>query len=241
MVAKGHILRADSCILDGPSAVLWCMRFGGFWFFLLAAAGLFAEDKPAYTFGTTVVDSSGLQGRVFHLDPDTARLPDFRRMHPVGSVYTTSLNVWPQPFEEGFPSITERFEWFAIEYTGKFWVDTGGQYRFSLLSDDGAKLTIDDKVVVDLDGVHAAWAASSSANLTRGVHDIKVEYFQGPRFTVALVLSVARPGEAWRIFNMHDFKPPKDPEDWTKGSIADVRGQTIGNWTDLPRRKSKRR
>jgi len=197
------------------------------WFALvLALSPLRAEDKPVYTFGTTVVDSSGLQGQVYHLDPKTQKLPNFKHLRSVGTVYTTSLNVWPQHFEEGFPSITERFEWFAIVYTGKLWIETEGQYRFSLLADDGARLTLDNRVVIDVDGVHRAEAVSASATLTRGVHEIKVEYFQGPRFTVALVLAVAPPGEPWRILNMSDFKPPKDTE-WPNGKISGIKRQTI--------------
>jgi len=74
--------------------------------------------------------------------------------------------------------------------------------------------------------VHGSIAISGSATLTRGVHDIKVDYFQGPRFTVALVLAVASPGEPWRIFSTTDFKPPKDPEQWQKGEISDIRPPT---------------
>ena len=195
--------------------------------FALAVTAACAEDKAAYTFGTTVVDSSGLQGRVYHLERDTEKLPKLSRMQPVGTVYTLSLNVWPQKFDEGFPNISERFEWFAIEYTGKFWIENPGQYRFSLLSDDGAKLFVNGKLVLDNDGVHRAEASSASATLTRGVHDIKVEYFQGPRFTVSLVLAIAPPGEAWRIFHMHDFKPPKEPEDWKEGKVSAIGRQTI--------------
>jgi hypothetical protein len=186
-----------------------------------------AQDQPQYTFGTTVVDSSGLEGRVFFLDPGTQKLPNFSRRNPVGSVYTTTLNVWPQSFSEGFPSISDRFEWFGIAYVGKFWIEIPSQYRFSLLSDDGAKLRIDGKLVINNDGVHPALAASAAATLTRGLHSIAVDYFQGPRFTVALVLAIARPGEAWRIFNTNDFKPPNDPAEWRQGAISAIKPQTL--------------
>jgi hypothetical protein len=181
-----------------------------------------AQDKPEYTFGTTVVDSSGLQGRVYHLKPGTHALPNFGHLHSVGSIYTTSLNIWPQNFDEGFPNISDRFEWFAIEYTGKVWIEKSGHYRFSLLADDGAKLYLNNAVVIDNDGDHGPRAVSGSATLTRGVHEIKVEYFQGPRFTVALVLAVSPPGEPWRIFNTNDFKPPNDPEQLEKGEISEI-------------------
>jgi hypothetical protein len=46
--------------------------------------------------------------------------------------------------------------------------------------------------------------------LARGVHRIRVAYFQGPRFEVALILKIARPGEILRVFNTDDFKPPAD-------------------------------
>ena len=192
----------------------------------LALASSRVEDKPAYTFGTTVVDSAGLHGRVYNLKPGTHKLPNFAQLRPVGSVYTTSLNVWPQNFDEGFPSITERFEWFAIEYSGRFWVENPGHYRFSLLADDGAKLYLNNKVVIDNDGGHRATAVSGGATLTRGVHEIKIEYFQGPRFTVALVLAVSSRGEPWRIFSMNDFKPPNDAENLEKGEISNIQSTT---------------
>ena len=193
----------------------------------LAAGWAGAQEQPAYTFGTTVVDLSGLEGRVYFLSPKTEKLPNFSHLKPVGSVYTSSLNVWPQSFSEGFPGLTDRNEWFAIVYTGKFWIEKGGEYRFSLLSDDGATLKVDGKLVIDNDGIHRAAAASAGAALSRGAHEITVEYFQGPRFTVALVLAVQPPGEAWRIFNTNDFKPPGDPSEWRKGKISDVKPQTI--------------
>jgi len=192
----------------------------------LALGSSRAEEKPEYTFGTTVVDLSGLQGRVYHLKNGAHALPKFEHMRPVGSIYATQLNVWPQNFDEGFPNITDRFEWFAIEYTGKIWIEKSGQYRFSLLADDGAKLYLNSQVVIDNDGVHGARAVSGSATLTRGIHEIKVEYFQGPRFTVALVLAVSPPGEPWRILNTNDFKPPNDPEQLQKGEISDIRPTT---------------
>jgi len=202
------------------------MRLERLWL-IAALSPLCAQNEPAYTFGTTVVDSSGLHGRVFYLKPGTQKLPNLDRMRPVGSVYTTSLNVWPQHFDEGFPNITERYEWFAIEYTGKIWIEKAGLYRFSLLADDGARLKLNDKLVLDNDGVHLATACSGGATLTRGVYDIEVDYFQGPRFTVALVLAVAPPGEPWRIFSTADFKPPKDPDEWQKGTLSDIQRQTL--------------
>jgi hypothetical protein len=203
------------------------MRFGKVCLILALALALRAEDQPVYTFGTTVVDVGGLHGLVYSLKPKIRKLPDFARMKPVGSIYTTSLNVWPQRFDEGFPGLTNQFEWFGIEYSGRFWIGNAGVYRFSLLADDGARLYLNDKLIINNDGEHQAMGISGGVTLTRGVYEIRIDYYQGPRYTVALVLAIAPPGEPWRIFDMRDFKPPNDPDGWEKGAISHIQAPTI--------------
>ncbi len=69
---------------------------------------------------------------------------------------------------QGFPGIDNRFEWFAIDYTGNFWIARGGKYKFALNSDDGSKLYIDDTLVIDNDGQHpdaGVWRSPTNAGL----------------------------------------------------------------------------
>ncbi|HTB14614.1 MAG TPA: PA14 domain-containing protein [Bryobacteraceae bacterium] len=176
-------------------------------------AGLLAQDPeaPRAVFGITVVIPSALQGRIYHIRHNTKKLPDFETMKPVGTIYATSLNIPPQDFRQGFPEVTKRFEWFAIDYKGRFWVEKGGDYGFSLNSDDGANLYIDQELVIDNDGQHPPRERIGAVRLDRGVHEIRVSYFQGPRYQVALVLKMARPGEELRIFNTDEMKPPASP------------------------------
>jgi hypothetical protein len=181
--------------------------------FVLVAALLIAlAQEPEPTFGTTVVINSGLKGLVYRIPHNSGHLPDFQKLKPKGTIYTTSLNVPPRDFRTGFPGVTKRTEWFAIDYTGKFWIEKPAVYRFSLTSDDGARLYIDDQVVADNDGLHPPEVRSASLQLTGGIHTIRVSYFQGPRYAVALVLSIAGPGEEYRVFNTDEFKPPRDFE-----------------------------
>lgn len=177
-------------------------------------AAMAAAEDPVYKFGTTVVIPSGLRGSIYRIRRNTARLPDFRRLKPAGAIYTDSLNVPPQDFRQGFPGVTKRFEWFAIDYTGRFWIEHPGAYNFALTADDGARLYIDDLLVVDNDGQHPPREATGDIELSGGVHRIRVSYFQGPRFHVALVLKVAPPGEPLRVFSTDEFKPPPHPENW---------------------------
>jgi PA14 domain len=184
------------------------MRFMLLLGFALAAQ----EQQPMARFGTTVLIPDGLRGQIYFLKPDTAQLPNVRKLKPVGTIYTTSLNIPVQSFDRGFPGVTGRFEWFAIDYTGRFWARYAGIYRFNLLSDDGSRLWIDGKLVVDNNGIHAPQQVYGDIHLESGLHRIELAYFQGPRFQVALVLMVAPPAEGWAIFDVDHFKPPPGAE-----------------------------
>jgi hypothetical protein len=184
---------------------------------LAGGQGLPLRDAPITTFGVTVVDPFGLRGEIYLLPPDTPFLPKFEKLHPVGTIYTSALNIPTRSFTDGFPGVTDRFEWFAIDYSGNFYVNNPGKYRFLLASDDGSKLYIDRKTVIDNDGLHSVQVEQGSVTLKGGIHHIRVSYFQGPRTEVALVLGVARPGEDWRVFSTNEFRPPRNPADWKYG------------------------
>lgn len=191
----------------------------------LAAAASLAQN-PMPTFGTTVVIPSGLTGNIYRIHHNTTRLPDFAKLKPVGTIYTAALNVPAQDFKQGFPGVTKRFEWFAIDYRGRFWIDKPGMYHFVLTSDDGSRLYLDDQLVIDNDGQHPPEERECSLNLAAGVHRIRVSYFQGPRFHVALVLEVAGPAEDLRVFSTDEFKPPPNPQNWpTTDEVSRSRSQ----------------
>ncbi len=160
----------------------------------------------------------GLIGVIYSMSPSSTSLPFFQWLDPLGVIYTSTLNVPLRNFLQGFPGVTDRYEWFAIDYSGRFWIDKAGLYRFELTSDDGSRLYIDSELVVNNDGIHGEETRTGEVTLAGGIHRIRVSYFQGPRDEVALVLRVAGPGEEWRIFSTEEFKPPPDPTTWT--SIA---------------------
>ena len=203
------------------------------WTILLTVA-FWAQEPPAVTFGTTVVRSSGFRGQIYDLKAGTELLPNLRKMKPVGTIYTNAINVPTQEFQRGFPGITTRFEWFAIAYDGKFWIENEGRYGFTVLSDDGSQLWVDEKMVVDNDGIHQPNQLEGSAILTRGVHAIRLAYFQGPRHQVALTLAITPPGEPARILDTDAFMPPKDPSRWVPGKIRSVK-KAENPWPEGPK------
>src|SRR5579863_4188241 len=141
-------------------------------------------------FGTTVVDPSRLRGDIYYLKPGSPSLPNFKKLKPVGSIYTNGFNIPQREFTEGFPGVTDRFEWFAIDYTGKFYIANPGRYEFVLISDDGSNLYVDGKKVVHNDGLHPVQRAEGSVRLAKGLHAIRLSYFQGPREWIALIMGI---------------------------------------------------
>jgi hypothetical protein len=163
---------------------------------------------PIGSFGSIVPDSAALCGDVYELGV-VSGLPDFWTLPPIASIYTRALDVPDQQYwnARGIPGVTRRTEWFAIDYHGTFWVRDRGEYEFRLESDDGAKLLIDDQLVIDVDGVHPAVRKEGRAMLQRGRHTINVRYFQGPLPAVALVLSVKPHNGKYKTFDVKEFAP----------------------------------
>lgn len=181
---------------------------------VLLVSSLYAQESSKLpetpTFGVSVMLPAGLTGQIYAIKESSDELPNFKKLKSIGTIYTYSLAVAPRDFSEGFPGIPERFEWFAIDYTGRFWITDPGEYIFILTSDDGSKLYIDDKRVIDNDKLHAPLAMESKVKLKAGAHSIRVSYFQGPRLHVALMLEVIPPDGERRIFSTQEFKPPSD-------------------------------
>jgi len=157
-----------------------------------AAAAPLAAQGSSRTFGTAGNTPFALKGQIYFMDEGAERLPDFSRLRPVGTISTTVLNIPNQSFQQGFPGVTDRFEWFAIDYKGTFSLPARDTYRFRLTSDDGSRLLIDGREVIANDGIHGEQSEEGTAALDEGVHSIEVQYFQGPRYEVQLVLEIAR-------------------------------------------------
>ncbi len=163
---------------------------------------------PKSVFGQSDEQLFNFEGKIYYLPEGSFKLPDFTKLTPVGKIYTNYLNIENQSFQKGFPGVTDRFEYFAIDYNGRFYIKEGGEYCFKLGSDDGSKLLIDDSLVIDNDWQHALTYLLACVNLKKGMHKIEVQYFQGPRFEVALQLTFKkRQATDFVVFDLTQFYP----------------------------------
>lgn len=69
-------------------------------------------------------------------------------------------------------------EQFFARWTGIIKIEKDGKYKFITSSDDGSRLFIDGKQVVDNGGLHAAEEKEGEVELKAGDHEIKIEFFE---------------------------------------------------------------
>lgn len=113
----------------------------------------------------------GLSYKVYLLPEALVRLPDFSRLQAAasGTSHEVTITGMALPREDNV----------AVAFDGYIHLTAAGAYSFALSSDDGSKLYIDGKPVVDNDGAHGVIMANGSVDLQPGKHAIRVEWFNG--------------------------------------------------------------
>jgi hypothetical protein len=74
-------------------------------------------------------------------------------------------------------AVRERDRFFALEFTGLIDIPQDGIYTFETTSNDGSRLHIGEKLVVDNDGPHGMQSVAGTIPLKAGMHPIRVEYY----------------------------------------------------------------
>lgn len=95
-------------------------------------------------------------------------LPDFETLTPVKTGILPTIDL----------SCRNRGNYFGIVYEGSIHIPETGGYEFSLASDDGSRLLIDQKVVVDNDGLHGVVEKEGKIALEAGFHSIRILFFE---------------------------------------------------------------
>ncbi|MFC1628879.1 alpha-L-fucosidase [Gemmatimonadota bacterium] len=125
----------------------------------------FTRVEPA-----PAVEISGLQDGLtieeFHGNWDL--LPDFDRQRRVSSGTIMDVSLPDEP---------ERVEYVGYRYSGYIDIPRDDIYIFTLVSDDGSRLSIDGALVVDNDGLHGSQGGVGTLALAAGAHEIVVEWF----------------------------------------------------------------
>ena len=127
-----------------------------------------------------------------------------------------SLSVRKQGIVSNFDlGVREQSDHFGMVFTGSIDIKSSGAYTFYTKSDDGSKLFIDGKQVVNNDGLHGPRENSGKITLSAGRHSIEVQFFER---TIGEVLEVryAGPGISKQripssVLYLDGNTPPSNP------------------------------
>lgn len=125
-----------------------------------------ARDLAHYLAGGPEAARDALRYRVYHGAWD--KLPDFTRLEPVAEGVSGDFDL----------SVAGRRDDFGLRFEGFLHVPADGTYEFTLGSDDGSRLWIDGRAVLDVDGIHPYSKRSVRMKLTKGAHPLAVDYFE---------------------------------------------------------------
>lgn len=131
-------------------------------------------------------------------------LPDFSKLKPhrEGSVPDNLIDIKLDDYKNEF----------GVVFTGKLLAPRKGSYRFYLTGDDGVRIKVDGKTVVEYDGIHPAGdIKEGSIQLEQGEHEFRYEYFQAGGEIYAFA--------AWKGANF-DITPLSAwlPKGWQQGA-----------------------
>ena len=122
----------------------------------------------------STVAGGDLDDLTFRFYRDTwKRLPVFDELKPedVGAVPSNLFDITVAP--------SLRPDSFGYVFEGSLKVPADGDYTFTLDSDDGSRLTINGKQVLEYDGIHGTGnARSATVSLRAGRLPIRLDYFQ---------------------------------------------------------------
>ncbi len=112
----------------------------------------------------------GVNYKAYAVD-ELEMLPDFSQHKPVKSGMSYEISIDDLELY--------REEHIAMEFEGYIEIDEAGTYMFTTASDDGSKLYINGKQVVDNDGDHGVVLKDGNIELDAGLHEIRVTWFNG--------------------------------------------------------------
>jgi len=133
-------------------------------FCAVMAGRVAAEDQP------------GLVGEYFNMGEELSDFPTLAA-DKKATVTKVDKTINFDSTEEGFNG-TDMVDQFFIRWTGKIKIPKDGKYKFFTESDDGSRVFIGGKQIVDNGGLHGMEEKEGEVELKAGEQDIKIEFFE---------------------------------------------------------------
>jgi cytochrome c2 len=127
-----------------------------------------ANDLATYLLRDTVVGQGALNMKAAFYEGSWDSLPELEGRTPYLETETYDLDILAG----------KRNQDFAVRFDTTIIVPKDANYSFRLGSDDGSRLFVDGKQVIDNDGIHPMSFKNGKIRLVAGPHALRVEYFE---------------------------------------------------------------
>jgi S1-C subfamily serine protease len=202
--ARAGIMPGDTLIRAGDEE----LRHGLDWSLALVGLGAGAnlpvewERKGVKTSVTLTADAypllaamnssdtkPGLSFSVYPLE-EPARLPNFTQLKAARQGITTTLD--PRSIEPRLPS-------FGLVLDGFIDLQSEDWFRLIIESDDGSRVLLHDRVIIDNDGRHPPRKAGVVLRAAKGLHPLRIEFFEMSGASVLKLLIETADGKVTEI------------------------------------------
>jgi mono/diheme cytochrome c family protein len=127
--------------------------------------------------------AAGKNMKFFYYEGEWDKLPDFTKLKAKKTGQAEDFDV----------HVGRRDNNMALKFEGFLRLQRAGAYTFHVTSDDGSKLWIDDKLVVNNDGIHPPTSKGGTVELTKGTHQLVVGIFNAGG-GIELAVEIEGPG-----------------------------------------------
>jgi len=117
----------------------------------------------------TSLQQQGIQVDFFFPNASNVAVETLEKMQPKASGIVPEIVM-------DVPQLLQR-DTFALRFTGMVTASKPGTYTFFISSDDGSRLYLDDKLLINHDSLHGMTEKKSTVELTAGPHPLVVTYF----------------------------------------------------------------
>ncbi|MEW6350224.1 MAG: hypothetical protein AB1646_14250 [Thermodesulfobacteriota bacterium] len=114
---------------------------------------------------------------VYKLPKNVKTLPDFATMRPVQMITAPRIDLNPATGSNEPADLPQDDEGLGLRFQGMFYVSGEGIFKWRLHSKDGARMHIDDKTLIENDGIHGPSSKTGFVHLAEGAHTIIVDSF----------------------------------------------------------------
>lgn len=190
--------------------------------------------SPLAALEASAARQAGFTVNVYKLPENIAALPDFSAFRPSKILFSDKVEIDPSRFRSDMPGLPENPDGLGLRFMGNFLVSGEGIFKVRIQSKDGVRLHIDDKTLIDNDGIHEPASKIGFVHLAEGAHSIIVDSFNS-KGAPMLKLFVQGPEGEEQVFSISagltGWKEPAKPYDVLWGQVYFV---PQGNYPDGP-------